>query len=122
MTTLAQDIEAGVLLLDTSVPALPRFAVDVNDQPFGIRRVRSLGQNSLLLEQERVLGSLPPEEEPDIRQFDGQTVFVDIETVDENDIPLSQTILSGIASVTTFEDLERLVLVIQMTVAPEADC
>ena len=122
MTTLMQDVEAGTLLLDTSIPSLPRFAVDVNEIPFGVRRVRSVSPGVLLIEQERVLGSLPPEVEPDLQQFDREAVFVDIETVDENDNPISEFTLSGIASVTTMEDLERLVLVIQMQVGPEEDC
>jgi hypothetical protein len=122
MSTLTQEVEAGTLLLDTSDPALPRFAVDVNGTPFGIRRVRSISPGVLLIEQERVLGSLPPDSEPTIEQFNGQAVFVDIETVDENDNPLGWMTLSGIASVTTMEDLERLVLVIQMQVGAEEDC
>lgn len=122
MSTLLQDTEAGTLILDTSDSSLPRFAVDVNETSFGVRRVRSIRPGVLLIEQERVLGSLPPEVEPDLRQFDGQAVFVNIETVDANDNLLGGMTLAGIASVTTMEDLERLVLVIQMQVGPAEDC
>lgn len=121
MTTLLQEIEAGVLDLDATSPERFRFTVLVNGDEFGAAKVLSSGPNAIEIVQSIIVTSFPPDTSPDLRQFDGQAVNIDIEERDIFDAVIGMAEVSGVARITTRPIPERGLLQITMSVGPGED-
>lgn len=118
---LALEIEQATLDLSIFDLEDPRFHVRVNgaEEPT-IRRVRAIRMNVLQIEQEKIyepLWSLGVNANPDLRRWQGQAVFVDIEERDpETDEILASVTVSGVAQVSDRLEPDRAILVLSMEV------